>query len=57
MSAKTAKAVRRQIRREAAKAKPAIINKFLSDAKDWPFRARFGVAWALLRRKKLEVVK
>lgn len=57
MSAKTAKAVRRQIRREAAKAKPAIINNFLADAIKWPFRMRLGVAWALLRRKKLEVVK
>lgn len=57
MSAKTAKAVRRQIRREASKAKLAIINNFLSDAIKWPFRSRFSVAWALLRRKKLEVVK
>jgi hypothetical protein len=57
MSAKNAKAIRRGVKKEAEKNRMGTINKFLADANEWPFRMRFGVAWNLLRRKRLEVTK
>lgn len=51
MAQKQAKNIRRQIRREAAKHKIAIINNFLAQAKTYSLRDRLHIALRLAFKK------
>lgn len=55
MAQKQAKNIRRQIRREAAKHKIAIINNFLTQAKTYSLRDRLHIALRLAFKKEVRV--